>query len=1592
MAEPATPKRLLKNNTKLRRSLSKTPPVNVSNLISMQKASYEQFLQADVPADQRRNDLGLQAVFNSVFPIRDFGGSNDPANARAALQFVGYELEAPKYDQDECREREMTYSAPLKVTVRLVVWDVDAEAGKRRLHHMNEEQVYLGEIPLMTDNGTFIINGTERVIVSQLHRSPGIFFDETPSKTGGGKAIFSGRIIPNRGSWIDFEFDTKDILHVRIDRRRKLPATVLLRALGYNTEELLNYFYQRERYFLEGEAWKKETALDLLNIQTAALDVVDASGTVLVAAGGKFTKPVQRKMKAAGLIRTVKDIVDGREIEVEVAVVPVQHEELLGKVSAYDVVDMESGEIIIECNEEIRRENLDRAVAVGCGEFYTLFIDGKFVGSYLRDTLLLDKMLHKEEAILEIYRRLRGQEAPSYPAAEDHFYKLFFDKERYDLSAVGRLKLNHKLGLEYPLDQVTLTRDDIRQVVRYLIDLKNKRSEVEDFDANGKRTKRMISVDDIDHLGNRRVRAVGELLENQYRVGLVRMEKAIKEKMSLNEVQDLTPGELINAKPVSAVVKEFFGSSQLSQFMDQNNPLSEVTHKRRLSALGPGGLTRDRAGFDVRDVHPTHYGRICPIETPEGPNIGLIASLSTHATVNEHGFIETPYLRAEGGKVVMYAKVTDPGSVTPAMVAARHAKKGTVLDVQPETLLGAVVRKDELDAANAQLKKKDTPASSEIHVFFLSAWEEDQHVIAESTAIDPVSEEFELTPSLSARIWDKEHEGEPSIVTRDQVTLVDIAAGQLVSVGASLIPFLEHDDANRALMGSNMQRQALPLVRTEAPLVGTGMEMTVARDSGVCAVARRSGIVEYVDASRIVVKADSDVVDIGDDVDIYNLTKFQRSNQSTCINQRPVVQKGDRVEKGEVIADGPSTETGELALGQNAVVAFMPWQGYNFEDSILISERIVREDYFTSIHIEQFDVAARDTKLGKEEITRDIPNVGEEALANLDESGIIRIGAEVKAGDILVGKITPKGETQLSPEEKLLRAIFGEKAGDVRDTSFRVPPGVEGTIIGCQIFAREGVEKDQRAIEIEEWQVMRLMRDRDERIAKAYESAVRALASELDGQVAAQPITDARGAVMIDKGQKLTRSAIAGLRSPMKVWRLTAEARRILGAAEKAREGRGVAEEFTRLELKVRKLLQVLATAAGPKGVVPFGMTRAMLDAEFAGDRDVKDVGAAIASARDRSQPLIREEDAWLAPFDRIQVEGADHAVQDKVDDRVRQLHARELATLTQYAAKEDRLSKGDELAPGVIKMVKVYVAIKRKLTVGDKMAGRHGNKGVVSRVLPIEDMPYLEDGTPVDIVLNPLGVPSRMNVGQILETHLGWAAKGMGESIGRMLDEKYGADALRAYLKSCFAGRWNSEIEAFVNNSSEQELRLFAAKYRKGVTLATPVFCGANEGEIREALAHGGREKGDMENGVNAGQSVLFDGRTGEPFANRVTVGVMYMLKLHHLVDDKIHARSIGPYSLVTQQPLGGKAQFGGQRLGEMEVWALEAYGAAYALQEFLTVKSDDVLGRSKMYESIVKGENVLKVGLPESFNVLVKELQALALDVELQEKDLRA
>jgi len=1366
----------LANNARFRRSFSKIDKViDIHNLIEIQKKSYGGFLQADVDPTNREN-RGLQAVFNSVFPIQDF-------NQTASLQFVSYTFEKPKYEVDECRQRGMTYAAPLKVTVRLVVWDIDEETESQNIRDIKEQEVYFGELPIMTENGTFIVNGTERVVVSQLHRSPGVFFDSQHKTTFSGKVIFSARVIPNRGSWIDFEFDSKDILHVRIDRRRKLPATVLLRALGYDTEEILNYFYRTEMVYNRDGALTKSFNPELLTGAKVSLPI-ELDGKVLVKEGKKVTRAAIRKMTKAGVteISVLDTDITGEDMPID------------PKVAAHDVVDMNTGEIIVECNEVIGPEKLEQIRERGIPEFEILFIDNVNVGSFLRDTLLVDKVTSTEEGIIEIYRRLRPGDPPTYETALAFFENLFFNEERYDLSKVGRLKMNHKLQLEVPLEMRTLTRDDIMRTVRYLIELRN---------GNG-------DVDDIDHLGNRRVRPVGELLENQFRIGLVRMEKAIKERMSLSEIETLMPHDLINAKPVSAVIKEFFGSSQLSQFMDQTNPLSEVTHKRRLSALGPGGLTRERAGFDVRDVHITHYGRICPIETPEGPNIGLIASLATYARVNEFGFIETPY------RLVEENVVTDK-------------------------------------------------------VKFHSALEEENKVIAQAIG------DFDKDGNWTKDVVPSRVDGEFSLVDPKEVSLMDISPNQLVSVATSLIPFLEHDDANRALMGSNMQRQAVPLIKTQAPFVGTGIEKFVARDSGVTVTCRRAGLVESVDATRIVIKTEEEGSEIGSEVDIYNLVKFRRSNQSTSINQKPIVRKGDHVDVGDVIADGPATDTGELALGANALVAFMPWMGYNFEDSILISERLVQEDVFTSIHIEEFEIASRDTKLGKEEITRDIPNVGEEALAELDESGIVRIGAEVHQGDILVGKITPKGETQLSPEEKLLRAIFGEKAGDVRDTSLRVPPGVTGTVIGAQIFSREGVEKDERARQIQAEEIAKIHRDQDEEMRTIIASAERKLVNILTGHKAAADIGD-EDETFVKKGEVFSGDNVGSL--PLSMW-------------------------------------QEIAVAGG---------------------QEVED-----------------------RVFDLIE------AVKEQL----------ELVEMV-FEGRIDRLKQGDELPPGVIKLVKVYVAIKRKLSVGDKMAGRHGNKGVISKILQLQDMPYLPDGRPVDLVLNPLGVPSRMNVGQILETHLGWAAKSIIAQLDQFLVHNDPADEVRAYLTKLYDK--NDFVTGFLKDCTSDEVIAMAKKcVKKGVFFATPVFEGATEGEIQDQLELAGVPKD--------GQITLFDGRTGEPFDHRVTVGVMYMLKLHHLVDDKIHARSIGPYSLVTQQPLGGKAQFGGQRLGEMEVWALEAYGAAYGLQEFLTVKSDDVVGRTRMYESIVKGENTLEAGLPESFNVLIKELQSLALEVQLIE-----
>src|SRR6266436_6646583 len=1268
------------------------------NLGRIQKTSYDKFLQSNVPPGERV-EIGLQAVFRSVFPIKDFNGTSE-------LVFVSYNLEKPKYDVEECRQRGMTYAAPIKVTTQLMIYDT-RDGGERIVRDIKEQEVYFGEIPLMTDTGTFIINGTERVVVSQLHRSPGVFFDHDKGKThSSGKLLYSARVIPYRGSWLDFEFDPKDIIYVRIDRRRKMHATVLLRALGYSTQDLLNYFYSTETVYLEKAGkFSKSIEFDILSGQRATRDI-RVGGEILVKKNTKFTKAAIKKLREAKVDR-----------------LPVEMDELVGKVAAHDIVDKETGEVILECNEDLTEAKVERLRETGIDHFKVLFIDGLNVGAYLRETLIADKVKTTEDAIMEIYRRLRPGDPPTLETAKTLFNNLFFNPERYDLSKVGRLKLNYKFYRDLPEDQkpaldlTVLTPQDILETVRHLIELKNGRG----------------SVDDIDHLGNRRVRAVGELMENQYRIGLVRMERAIKERMSMSqEIDTLMPHDLINAKPVSAVVKEYFGSSQLSQFMDQTNPLSEVTHKRRLSALGPGGLTRERAGFEVRDVHATHYGRICPIETPEGPNIGLIASLSTYARVNEFGFIETPY-------------------------------------------------------------RKVSNSSTTDKVEFYSALQEEGHYIAQSNTLMDKKGKF-TEELISAR-----HNTDTVMAKAEEATLMDVSPNQLVSVAASLIPFLENDDANRALMGSNMQRQAVPLIRTRSPLIGTGIEGIVARDSGVTVVAKRDGVVESVDATRIVVRPTTETESdpLSAKPDIYNLTKFQRSNQNTCINQKPIIERGDHVRTGDVIADGPATERGELALGENVLVAFMPWGGYNFEDSILVSERLVRNDHFTSIHIEEFECVARDTKLGKEEITCDIPNVGEEALKDLDESGIVRIGAEVKPQDILVGKITPKGETQLSPEEKLLRAIFGEKAGDVRDSSLRVPPGVQGIVISAKVFSRKGTEKDERAKDIEDQEKEKLLADQRDVVKIVSESYYAKMRKLLVGKTTAVRLVDDKGKVLSAKSQKIENATLDEI--PPRYW-----------SELQVEEGAGKTEE---------KLEQLAAKLA-------------------------EDIGAIEALYRD----------------------------------------------------KISKLTKGDELPPGVIKMVKVYVAIKRKLSVGDKMAGRHGNKGVVSRVLPEEDMPFMADGSPVGIVLNPLGVPSRMNVGQILETHLGGAAPYLGKQIDEMVQREWTGDALRTKLKKIFTEEHQIKL---LDELDDKGLLRFARTVREGVHLATPVFDGAKEVDIKALLTQA--------NLSTNGQATLFDGKSGEAFDHDVTVGVMYMLKLHHLVDDKIHARSIGPYSLVTQQPLGG-------------------------------------------------------------------------------------
>ncbi|MCB8822714.1 DNA-directed RNA polymerase subunit beta [Microvirga rosea] len=1331
------------------------------NLIEVQKASYDQFLMVDEPKGGRPEE-GLQAVFKSVFPISDFSNT-------ALLEFVKYTFEPPKYDVDECRQRGMTFAAPLKVTLRLIVFDVDPDTGARSVKDIKEQDVYMGDMPLMTDNGTFIVNGTERVIVSQMHRSPGVFFDHDKGKThSSGKLLFAARIIPYRGSWLDIEFDAKDIVYARIDRKRKIPVTSLLYALGLDNEEILNTFYNRVIYKRAKEGWTVPFDAERMKGFKASVDLIDAkTGEVVLEAGKKLTARAARQLAEKGL----KDL-------------RATDEDLYGQYIAEDLVNPSTGEIYAEAGEEITEKLLKGLDEAGFSEIPVLDIDHITVGPYIRNTLAVDKNSAREDALFDIYRVMRPGEPPILETAEAMFNSLFFDAERYDLSAVGRVKMNMRLDLDAEDTVRTLRREDILAVTKALVDLRDGKGE----------------IDDIDHLGNRRVRSVGELMENQYRLGLLRMERAIKERMSSVDIDTVMPQDLINAKPAAAAVREFFGSSQLSQFMDQTNPLSEVTHKRRLSALGPGGLTRERAGFEVRDVHPTHYGRICPIETPEGPNIGLINSLATFARVNKYGFIETPF---------------------------RRVRDGTVTD----------------------------------EVIYLSAMEEAKYNVAQANST--IDDENRLTEELVIC----RRAGDNIVVAPDRVDLMEVSPKQLVSVAAALIPFLENDDANRALMGSNMQRQAVPLVQADAPFVGTGMEAVVARDSGAAIAARRAGVVDQVDATRIVIRATEETDPTRPGVDIYRLQKFQRSNQSTCITQKPLIRAGDVVRKGDIIADGPSTELGELALGRNVLVAFMPWNGYNFEDSILLSERIVKDDVFTSIHIEEFEVMARDTKLGPEEITRDIPNVSEEALKNLDEAGIVYIGAEVHAGDILVGKITPKGESPMTPEEKLLRAIFGEKASDVRDTSLRVPPGVTGTIVEVRVFNRHGVDKDERAQAIEREEIERLAKDRDDEQAILDRNTYARLAEILNGR-------------------------------------------------------KGV---------------------AGPKGYKKDApITRELLN-EY---------------PRSQWWQFAVEDDALMTEIE---------AMQKQYDESKKRLEQR-------FLDKVEKLQRGDELPPGVMKMVKVFVAVKRKIQPGDKMAGRHGNKGVVSRIVPIEDMPFLEDGTHADIVLNPLGVPSRMNVGQILETHLGWAAAGLGKQVSQAVD---------AYLKSGQSKPLRDQLVSIYGNmpeidqASDDELMELGHNLRRGVPFATPVFDGAKEADIEAMLEKAGLNP--------SGQVVLYDGKTGEPFDRRVTVGYIYMLKLHHLVDDKIHARSIGPYSLVTQQPLGGKAQFGGQRFGEMEVWALEAYGAAYTLQEMLTVKSDDVAGRTKVYEAIVRGDDTFESGIPESFNVLVKEMRSLGLNVEL-------
>ncbi len=1346
--------------------------LGVPHLLNLQLNSYRSLLQEDVDPLSRA-EKGLEGVFRSVFPIEDF-------NKTATLEFVSYEITQPKYDVGECLSKGLTYEAPLRIKVKLIVWDVDEETGNRSVRDIKEQDIYFGTIPLMTGKGTFVINGTERVIVNQLQRSPGIIFEHDSGRTHSSrKVLYSSRIIPMRGSWLDFEFDHKDIFYVRIDRRRKMYATVLLKAMGMSNEDILNYFYEKETFLLEGDQVFRKIVPEHYRKESAAVDIEDRQGKILVKTGRPLTKRAWKKL-----------ISDGIEY------IQVDQAQIADQFLAHDLVDPQTGEVMAEIGDPLAADLIQKAVDSGIKEIQVLYTSGQDVSSSIRDTLKLDKTRDMLEAQVEIYKRLRPSSPPTPEIASSFFDNLFRNPDYYDLSPVGRYKLNSRLDLDLPMDYRTLSNEDIFRVIKHLNKLK---------DSHG-------PADDIDYLGNRRVRPVGELVENQYRIGLVRMERAVKERMSLQEVATLMPHDLINPKPVTAVLKEFFGTSQLSQFMDQTNPLSEVTHKRRLSALGPGGLTRERAGFEVRDVHPSHYGRICPIETPEGPNIGLIVSLTTHAQVNDFGFIETPY------RLVKNNRVTD-------------------------------------------------------EVVYLDASREQGEVIAQANA--PIDDSGEFTTELvSARIH-----GEFNLVPREEVTLMDISPSQIVSISSSLIPFLEHDDANRALMGSNMQRQAVPLLQADQPLVGTGMEGIVARDSGSCVTAEDDGVIRYVDAEKIIVSYESEQSSVRVDTICHDLQKFHKSNQNSCFGQKPRVLPGDSVKKGDILADGPGILDGELALGKNLLVAFMPWCGYNFEDSILISERMVKDDVFTSVHIEEFDVIARDTKLGPEEITRDIPNVSDDLLKDLDESGIIMIGAKVKQDDILVGKITPKGETQLTPEERLLRAIFGDKARDVKNTSLKVPPGIEGTVINVKVFNRRSSDKDERTKIIEDMELESLAQK-----------------------------------------EKLHAAAI-GSQIRDKIWDIVSGKR--LG-----------------ISIMGRKKGQVLAEA------------NQTLKREELDDIPVKKLNGAFASKE------------------------VNEALSEMIKNYENQLRL----VKNMYNQKRDKALEGDDLPPGVTKMVKVFIAVKRKLSVGDKMAGRHGNKGVVSCILPEEDMPFFADGTPMDIVLNPLGVPSRMNIGQIMETHLGWAAKELGVQLAAMLDSGVDIQHLRKEISETFN---SPEMDELARSLDDESFVNAVRELRTGIITKTPVFDGAKEEEIWSWLERAGLS--------SDGKSVLYDGRTGVPFKNRVTVGNMYMLKLHHLVDEKIHARSTGPYSLVTQQPLGGKAQFGGQRLGEMEVWAIEAYGAAYLLQEFLTVKSDDVTGRVNMYEKIVKGNNFLESAMPESFNVLIKELMALGLNVELLQDEKR-